>query len=83
MSTINKKCVAVKFVCYFAALLQEAGSFKTGRNPFCAFVVVFKGAQFLSLNNHFFFVDKGFSGNNPTMNPWSKLQSILILNLVT
>lgn len=55
MSTINKKCVAVKFARYFAALLQEAGSFKTGRNPFCAFVVVFKGAQFLSLNNHFFF----------------------------
>ena len=79
MSTINKKCVAVKFACYVTALLHEAGSFKTGKSPFGAFLVVFKGAQ---LNNHFF-CRKGFSDNNPKINPWAKLQSILILNQVT
>ena len=47
MSTINKKCVVVKFACYLTALLHEGGSFKTGKNLFCAFLVVLnKGSSF-------------------------------------
>ena len=71
MSTINKKCVAVKFACYFAALLQDAGNFKTRKNPSCAFLVVLnKGSTVSKFKQPFFFFGrKGFSDNNPTINP--------------
>ena len=31
MSTINKKCVVVKFACYLKALLHEGGSLRLGK----------------------------------------------------
>ena len=70
MSTINNKCVAVKFPCYSAAFLHEAGSFKTGKNLFCACLVVLKeGSTVSKFKQPGFLAEKGFSDNNPTMNP--------------
>ena len=85
MSTINKKCVAVKFACYFSALLQEAGNFKTGKNPFCAFLVVLNiGSTVSKFKQPFFLAEKGFQTTIlQLIHELNFNLSIFILNLVT